>query len=122
MDSRLEMDLTMRSRDGAPPDACKMRVAKSIFSIRSLVDLGDTIDKTEGNTEDGHIINDEVGSKLGKEKDNCAINDSNFNDNKIREAKRKRYSSRSFVGESLYKSSEVINLNRDHYICYILLT
>ncbi|KAK4879032.1 hypothetical protein RN001_007178 [Aquatica leii] len=60
MDAHLEMDLTMRSRDGVPPDACKMRVAKSIFSIRSLVDLGDAAEKTEGNnTEDGRIVNEE---------------------------------------------------------------
>ncbi|KAF5306660.1 hypothetical protein FQA39_LY08849 [Lamprigera yunnana] len=62
MDSHIEMDLTMRSRDGVPPDACKMRVAKSIFSIRSLVDLGDAADKTERDSEDGRILNEgEVG-------------------------------------------------------------
>lgn len=37
----LEMDLTTsRPREGSM-DACKSRQAKSVFSIRSLVDLGD---------------------------------------------------------------------------------
>lgn len=39
----VEMDLSTRSRE----EACKMRVAKSVFSIRSLVDLGDAADKSE---------------------------------------------------------------------------
>lgn len=39
----VEMDLSTRSRD----EACKMRVAKSVFSIRSLVDLGDGAEKSD---------------------------------------------------------------------------
>lgn len=46
--SGIEMDLSTRSRE----EACnKMRVAKSVFSIRSLVDLGDGTEKTEENDE-----------------------------------------------------------------------
>lgn len=42
----IEMDLSTRSREVATSEAgCKVRVAKSVFSIRSLVDLADTTDK-----------------------------------------------------------------------------
>lgn len=38
----VEMDLTTAARPRDPgPDQCKSRAAKSVFSIRSLVDLGD---------------------------------------------------------------------------------
>lgn len=37
-----KMDLTTRARDvGSQEIGCKMRMAKSVFSIRSLVDLGE---------------------------------------------------------------------------------
>lgn len=43
MDSEcVEMDLSTRPRDELLDNNCKMRVAKSVFSIRSLVDVGDT--------------------------------------------------------------------------------
>ncbi|KAG5886769.1 hypothetical protein JTB14_007403 [Gonioctena quinquepunctata] len=43
MDSEcLEMDLSTRQRDAPQQDpSCKIRAAKSVFSIRSLVDLGE---------------------------------------------------------------------------------
>lgn len=45
MDSEcVEMDLSTRPRDELLDNSCKMRVAKSVFSIRSLVDVGDTKD------------------------------------------------------------------------------
>lgn len=48
MDSEcVEMDLSTRPRDRIAQDGCKMRVAKSVFSIRSLVDLGDGSEKYE---------------------------------------------------------------------------
>lgn len=43
----VEMDLSTRPRDRMPQEGCKMRVAKSVFSIRSLVDLGDGSEKYE---------------------------------------------------------------------------
>lgn len=48
----LEMDLTMR-RDETPQEiSCKMRMAKSVFSIRSLVDLGENGQQVEGKEDD----------------------------------------------------------------------
>lgn len=48
MDSEcVEMDLSTRPREPQAPDSCKVRVAKSVFSIRSLVDLGDGSEKLE---------------------------------------------------------------------------
>jgi hypothetical protein len=55
MDSEcVEMDLSTRQRDGVAhqDNGCKMRVAKSVFSIRSLVDLGDA-GETVDNGDDG---------------------------------------------------------------------
>ncbi|GJQ86021.1 hypothetical protein Trydic_g14965 [Trypoxylus dichotomus] len=43
----VEMDLSTRPRDPPAADSCKVRVAKSVFSIRSLVDLGDAGEKLE---------------------------------------------------------------------------
>lgn len=43
----VEMDLSTRPRDHPAQDSCKMRVAKSVFSIRSLVDLGDAAEKVD---------------------------------------------------------------------------
>lgn len=49
----LEMDLTMRSRDETPQEiSCKMRMAKSVFSIRSLVDLGENGQQLEEKEND----------------------------------------------------------------------
>ncbi|RZC38073.1 hypothetical protein BDFB_013489 [Asbolus verrucosus] len=61
MDSEcVEMDLSTRQRDGAHQDnACKMRVAKSVFSIRSLVDLGDAAE-TEANGDEAARANESV--------------------------------------------------------------
>lgn len=56
MDLRTEMDLTTRPRDGVPPENCKMRVAKSVFSIRSLVDLGDAAEKFDGNMQNQQML------------------------------------------------------------------
>lgn len=48
----VEMDLSTRSRDRTTSqENCKMRVAKSVFSIRSLVDVGDGTEKFEANHE-----------------------------------------------------------------------
>ncbi|XP_018324540.1 homeobox protein aristaless-like [Agrilus planipennis] len=48
----VEMDLSTRPREMVSPgDNCKMRVAKSVFSIRSLVDLGDNSEKMDGEAE-----------------------------------------------------------------------
>lgn len=59
MDARIEMDLSTRPRDGISQDGCKVRVAKSVFSIRSLVDLGDNnAEKIDGCIEDQQMIND----------------------------------------------------------------
>lgn len=46
MDEQLEMDLSTRSKDdGLTQDSNgKLRTAKSIFSIRSLVDIGEAIE------------------------------------------------------------------------------
>lgn len=43
----VEMDLSTRQREPQLADNCKMRVAKSVFSIRSLVDLGDGSEKAD---------------------------------------------------------------------------
>lgn len=49
----LEMDLTMRTRDDTPQEiSCKMRMAKSVFSIRSLVDLGENGQQLDGKRVD----------------------------------------------------------------------
>lgn len=48
----VEMDLSTRSRERTTSqENCKMRVAKSVFSIRSLVDVGDGTEKFEGSNE-----------------------------------------------------------------------
>lgn len=42
------MDLTTKTRDAASSEiSCKLRTAKSVFSIRSLVDLGENGQKAE---------------------------------------------------------------------------
>lgn len=55
MDSEcMEMDLSTRQREVVPQEnGCKMRVAKSVFSIRSLVDLGEgaEVDNGEGSPQ-----------------------------------------------------------------------
>ncbi|CAH0558366.1 unnamed protein product [Brassicogethes aeneus] len=65
MESSLEMDLTTRQRGdvaiASQEQACKMRVAKSVFSIRSLVDV------SEDNCED--FLDKENGSHTAGEKD-----------------------------------------------------
>lgn len=58
MDVQAEMDLTTHSRDAVQAEACKMRVAKSVFSIRSLVDLGEVAEKLDGSMEDKQILNE----------------------------------------------------------------
>lgn len=57
MDSEcLEMDLTMKARDDTPHEiSCKMRMAKSVFSIRSLVDLGENGQKLEEQEEESEL-------------------------------------------------------------------
>lgn len=51
----VEMDLSTRSRATPQQENCKMRVAKSVFSIRSLVDLGDGTEKFEESGTNGAI-------------------------------------------------------------------
>ncbi|XP_022910005.1 homeobox protein aristaless-like [Onthophagus taurus] len=54
----LEMDLsTNRQRDQQAPDSCKVRVAKSVFSIRSLVDIGEGGEKSEEEVNQNSSIN-----------------------------------------------------------------
>lgn len=53
----VEMDLTTRPRERVQQEGCKMRVAKSVFSIRSLVDIGDGTEKLE----DGDNTNGNTG-------------------------------------------------------------
>lgn len=53
MDSEcVEMDLSTRQRDPVQDNA-KMRVAKSVFSIRSLVDVGDPADAPDDDPAKG---------------------------------------------------------------------
>lgn len=51
----LEMDLTTRARDVPAEISCKMRMAKSVFSIRSLVDLGENGQKVEEKENDSGL-------------------------------------------------------------------
>lgn len=46
-----EMDLTTRNRELPAQDSCKMRIAKSIFSIRSLVNLNENAEGVETNED-----------------------------------------------------------------------
>lgn len=60
MDSEcVEMDLTTKTREETPHEiSCKMRMAKSVFSIRSLVDLGENAQNLE-ETENDSMSNGE---------------------------------------------------------------
>lgn len=58
----VEMDLSTRSRERTSQENCKMRVAKSVFSIRSLVDVGDGTEKLDENNE--NTTNGELNKKL----------------------------------------------------------
>lgn len=55
----IEMDLTTRARENGPQEInCKMRMAKSVFSIRSLVDLGENGQQLD-EKEDDPVLNGE---------------------------------------------------------------
>ncbi|KYB27272.1 aristaless isoform X1 [Tribolium castaneum] len=64
MDSEcVEMDLSTRQRD--PQDNAKMRVAKSVFSIRSLVDLGDAADAPDDDAPKEPVASDRNPEVMG---------------------------------------------------------